>query len=442
MGQLIPTGWDTSKEATGRVCPEGKPIMGATLSKGLNDKNPDGTYSPCDEGVSEIIQGVTHLEMNRGRMGELRFGDNGSSNKFLVKIKDKELKGLSFQYMDADGEAMVVVEGKPQSVFSNGIVIKSTPFYKGVRMDIIVNDPLTAPTEYTFSSKTYGQDYSVIEENGGLTFRGDDLVPIYIGAPYAEDANGEYGEVTIRYLGVENNLHIFKKVVDGAWLRQAASPVRIDPSVTIEDGVDGGVIVDAVIAAGGFLNFNFGARVNMNLQDYTGSSEQCWVIGATVTGLGIGTVTLAKYLLNADSVVGSVFNCELRQLKRNWNEGNKNATAASTGEVTAASARHNEEAWTTTCARGAGTDYDDVAITASFTSPSSTGAYEIIMDTAIWQARVDGGTNYGDVCHPVSYTSSKGVRTETSESSNKPQLYIEYTEDVGSPHYYYAQLQQ
>ena len=149
--------WDINEHATGRF-KNGKPIVGVMFQNGLNDINPDGSFSPCDMEIEEVTQGVTYLKAKRGRWGEMRFGDSSHSNSFLVKIKNKGMKGVSFKYTGGKGQTMTVNNGKPLCNFDNGISIESTPYYKGIKMDIIVSNPLNAPIEYPFSVKTYGQN--------------------------------------------------------------------------------------------------------------------------------------------------------------------------------------------------------------------------------------------------------------------------------------------
>jgi hypothetical protein len=417
--------WDINEESKG-FDGEGKPIIGVTFQNGLNDIEPDGSFVPCDINIEEAVIGVTTHKVKRGRYGELRFSDAASPNKHLCKIKDKNSNGRSIKYIDADSDLPDVANGKPKFVASNGISIEHTPMYNGVKIELVVDDTLTAPIEYTFSVKDYGQAYTDELIDGAIVSTGEDGKKVTFHAPYAEDANGDIGQVYYILLGKVDGYSRFKKVVDEAWLRSATAPVRIDPNVTIEDGVGGGVIVESMMNAG-VVNANYGARVNMNCTDYTPTRVN-WAIRTVLTGHGIGTVTLAEYRLNCDQITGGGgFNCNLWPILRQWNEGTQNG-AGEVGSICAAAARFSQENWTTNNARNAGTDYDNTTATGSFTAPVGTGAYTITLDNSIIQARVDGGTDYGDVCHNVTDTSSKSFRTETSESGNKPQLYIEYTE--------------
>ena len=427
---MICKDWDINENRnTGRFN-EGKPIIEAIFKNGLNDIDPDGSFVPCDEGISEVTKGVTHLEMNRGRMGELRFGDSGHPNSFLVKIKNKALKGASFKYTGADGASMTANNGRPLCHFDNGISIESTPYYKGVKMDIIINDPLTAPLEYPFSVKTYGQDYDFIEENGGATLRGEDQAPIFIKPPYAVDANGDIGPVTIHYTGIENNLITFKKVVDEEWFREAAAPVRIDPDVTIDDST--GTFEDASLF-GSALDLNSGAWNLAQIEDgfATERSKSSNVRRVDLSAYSGITVLNGKYSIYMTVLGAAVFDYELFPILRQWNEGNKSLAAASPGEVTARSARDSQLNWTTILCGDSGTDHDPTSA-GDGTLPIGLGWFDMPLTAASIQAKIDNlGTNYGDVMH-VKTPSSTGsfYRWHSSEGTPGllPSFSMEFTE--------------
>ena len=431
MSQIHHEDWDINTHVTGRfyVDPKTKrkvPIMGAIFQNGLNDKNLDGTFSPCDEGVSHVVNGVTHLQMNRGRMGELRFGDSGDANQNLVKLKNKKeingkKTGISFKYTDSEGEAMEYNGGKPKCTFANGISIESTPYYKGVKMDILIEDPLTAPTEYNFSCKTYGQDYTVIEENGGLTFRGEDQEPIFIKPPYAIDANGDIGTVTIHYLGMENNLHFFKKVVDKAWLRAAIGTVRIDPDVIIIDGVNGTIIDTAMNALA--PTFNYGTS-NVTRT----SPTQAALLAVDLSAFSGYTVVSSKFSINyiIISVAGTI---AWHRVLKSWIEGISNG-AANNGEPTYNSQSHNVDLWDTVGCAGDGTDRQTTSEGSVYIS--ATGFADLDMTNATSQAWLDNsGNNHGIVIPAASPVNIIGHASEQTNSANRPKFYLEYTEGAG-----------
>lgn len=419
--------WDINEHATGRF-KDSKPIKGVTFQNGLNDKNPDGSFSPCDMGITEEANGVTYLKAKRGRWGQVRFGDSSHPNSFLVKIKDKGLKGLSFKYTGGNGASMTANNGKPLCTFDNGISIESTPKYNGVKIDIIVDDPVNAPTIYPFSVKTYRQNYTFTEyPDGCILAMGDDDKAIHFQPPYAIDVNGDIGAVHYNIIGTVGGYWLFEKIVDEAWLRQAAAPVRIDPDVTIEDGVDGGVIEDSI--ANGGNNGNWGAATF--LQVNTGQTTGLLIRVNLSSYSGI-TVINAKYTVNVTARVGSFFTNYVYPILRQWNEGNKTGGAASTGEVTGLSARHNEEAWTTANCAGSGTDHDSTAI-ASFVRPASNGNFDIDLDVSGPQAKIDNPSiNYGDVVRDIDGSSGDYWRCDSSEGTIQPTFYMEYTEVNGA----------
>lgn len=218
--------WDINEQQTGRF-QGGKPIVGATFQNGLNDIEPDGSFVPCNMSIDSIVDGVTTHRVNRGRYGELRFADTGESNKHLCKIKYKDNKGISFKYLGGDSDLPDISNGKPKFTSSNGVEIEHIPTYKGVAINIIISDPLTAPFEHTFSIKTYGQDYAYTEQNGAIVATGDDAKTITMRANLATDANGDESPVSLVLTGEVSGFQTFKKVVDEAWLRAAAAPVTI-----------------------------------------------------------------------------------------------------------------------------------------------------------------------------------------------------------------------
>lgn len=218
--------WDINEHTTGRF-KNGKPIVGATFQNGLNDIEPDGSFVPCDMDIDAIETGVTTHQVKRGRYGELRFADTGETNKHLCKIKYKDNKGVSFKYLGGNSDLPDVSGGKPKFTSDNGVEIEHTPTYKGVRIDIIINDPLTAPFEHSFSIKTYGQDYTYIQQEGAIVAMGNNLKPITIRASNAIDANDDESPVTLVLAEVIGGFQTFKKIVDESWLRSAVAPVRM-----------------------------------------------------------------------------------------------------------------------------------------------------------------------------------------------------------------------
>ena len=435
MGELINRRkWDSKTFDTGKK-EKGKPIYGTKLQNGLHDIEPNGSFVDCDKRVSEVTQGVTYLKMNRGRMGELRFGDSSHPNSFLVKIKNKGLKGVSFKYTGANGNSMTANNGKPLCNFDNGISIESTPYYKGVKMDIIVSDPLTAPIEYPFSIKTYGQDYDFIEENGGVTLKGEDQESILIKPPYAIDANGDIGQVTIHYTGMDGNLITFKKVVDEEWLRQATAPVRIDPDVTIDD--DSGTFIDTSIFED-FSGYNFGAGESIYSSNKSSGGQWSSLLKVDLSAYSNIEITSAKFGLDIFSVTSPIY-ITWHRILLSWIEGTKDFASATTGEPS-----YDDYAvpnpWNTAGCLGDGTDRQAIA-DGSATVTALSSDYPLDMSIATVQAWIDDSNdNNGILLSSPNVVAGKEIIARSSEAllGNKPYFYMEYTEDDSGSFFFFG----
>lgn len=402
------------------------PIYGTRVQNGLHAIESDGSLVDCDMGIEESTDGVTHLRAKKGRWGQMRFGDSSHPNSFLVKIKNKDLKGVSFKYTGANGSSMTANNGKPLCNFDNGISIESTPYYKGVKMDIIVNDPLTAPLEYHFSVKTYGQDYDFIEENGGATLRGEDQDPIFIKPPYAEDANGDIGPVTIHYTGMDGNLITFKKAIDEEWLRQAVAPVRIDPDVTIDDV--SGTLEDTRIAHfTGLDDYNYGGATFLNFVNNAANDMQNDLLRVDLTAYSGIIVTSAKfgidiYFKNTQNPALSI-----HRMLRAWGEGNRNGATATAGQ-SSWNDFFQPNAWATAGALSNGNDRQTSAeSTTTITGVDSDFALDLT--AASVQDDIDNpGNNHGYGVYNTNQVAGSNAKAYTSESGvgNIPYFYMEW----------------
>ena len=311
-------GWDSKTFDTGKK-EKGKSVLGAKLQNGLHDIEPDGSFVDCDMTIETIVNGVTTHQVKRGRYGELRFGDNSSENKHLCKIKYKNGNGISLKYLGADSGSPII-NGDVKFAAADGIRLRHLPTYKGVKIELITDDPLTAPLEYAFSVKAYGQNYTYEIIDGSIIATGEDGKIITILAPYAVDANDDTCQVHYDLFGILDEYQLFKKVVDETWLRQAAAPVRIDPNITIEDGVDGGVIYDS------FLDkvaptVNYGNRVNIGLHELIPGQPQPGIIYVSLADYGSVTWLNGKFTLSPVSSGGTLpYSVKVWRLKKSWTE--------------------------------------------------------------------------------------------------------------------------
>ena len=413
MPQIFHKDWDINVHATSRV-KKGKPIIGVTFQNGLNDIEPDGSFVPCDMELESISDGVTTHQVKRGRFGELRFTDTGSTNRHLCKIKYKNGRGISLKYLGGDSPAPDMSSGRPVFNSSDGVQIEHTPCYKGVKIELVIVDPLTAPLEYPFSIKDYGQNYTIIEENSGLTIRGDDQESVFIKAPYAVDANGEIGPVSIVNTGIQDGFKTFKKVVDETWLRQAAAPVRIDPDVTIQDGVDGGVIEDTPIVSNS-PDTTGGSGIHLTSNNYYGAGLGQWAcVRVDLSPYSSYTPVSGKFLARPSASNVASIPSKATKLLKPWVESTATWNSYDTGL-----------SWETAGAQGVTDRAGSLECTFTMQNTGVTDIPITVPTLTEWK----NGTNEGVVTDGNSAPSGQYVHFGSAEHGSVPiQFYYEYTE--------------
>jgi len=400
-------GWDIDEHETGRF-KNGKPVIGATFQNGLNDIEPDGSFIPCDMDLEAISDGVTTHQVKRGRFGQLRFTDADSANKHLCKIKYKDGKGLSFKYLGGDSGLPDTANGKPCFVADNGVKIEHTPIYKGVKIELVV-DPQTAPLEYPFSIKSYGQNYSYEIVNGAIIATGEDGNKITLHAPFAIDAAGEIGQVSYEMTGIVNNMQTFKKVVNEAWMLSRVGEVRIDPTVIIEDGVDGQTVEETHMRAA-IPDLNSGGLIYVYVREniYRGLFKNSF------PDLGPITVLNSHWKLY-NSGLYSVSITTYKVL-RDWLEMEATWNSYQTGQL-----------WT-----GAGATGEGDASSPLETQPILQGWDELNVDAAVTQDLYDSpATNFGIL---LSGSGLEASFNSSENGANNPQFYMEYTEAAAGLH--------
>ena len=188
--------------------------------------------------------------------------------------------------------------------------------------------------------------------------------------------------------------------------------------ITIEDGVDGGVIGDSTIRSS-FPTYNFGGKNEILLE----SRGQ----------IGSGLLKVDLSLLAGFTPVTSHFGLDLfsgtgigllwYQTIKDWNPGVSNGSAL-TGEVTWYSAKHNQLSWTIAGCRGEGTDRNAIADGSKTTVISSD--FQIPISNDLAQIGIDNGELPIILINDIS-TLVRFRSTEATEG-NKPYFYMEYTD--------------
>ena len=431
-------GWDSKVFDTGRTHvgkdKKERTVYGTELQNGLHDEEPDGSFVEVNAKFMDYNVGVSTDRVIRNRCGEVRISDTGSESKDLAKVKSKRGCGVSLKLKGIRTYGPFFDDLK--SCYYNtddGIKLRYYPHYKGVSIVVEISNPQTASNIYRFSLKEYGCDYTY-EEIGGaircISSTGKD--DIIIKATYATDGNGDSGPVYMRLGNIVDGYQEVEKVISPVWLGNAVGPVLSDPEVTIDDST--GTFEDASLFASS-VHLNSGGWSLAQIEDgNVAVSKTSNVRRVDLSSYPNITVLNAKYSINITSLGAFAYDYELFPILRQWNEGNKSLATATTGEVTAYSARHGEQLWALTGCNDPGTDRSATSA-GDGTLPVSLGWFDMVVTAASVQAKIDNpSTNYGDVMHVKTPTPSASFyRWHSSEGTpgSLPSFYMEYTEAVG-----------
>ena len=282
---------------TGRF-KDGNPIIEAFLQNGLNKRDKkSGLFIPCNMGLTEKVGARNPWHVNDGRYGHLSFVNPSALNKHEITLQYESGTGIRLRYEGANCSFESLTDNKPKFKAQDGVTLEHTPTYKGVSVVIVLDDPLNAPDSFKFSIDEIGTEYTLKEVNRGILLDGPE--PIMIHAPWVEDGNGERGQAVLEIGPVEGGRKtIIKRIVDIAWLRQAAAPVKFDPFITIEDGVDGGVIEDTSMLSADPTG-NYGTNIYGGANNYGGGlDEGQWSLLKVGLSAYVGATAISgKYIL-------------------------------------------------------------------------------------------------------------------------------------------------
>lgn len=419
--------WDSKLFDTGRIDDKERPIYGTKIQNGLHDIEPDGSFVECNTLLKPCSDGVSTDMASRTRCGEVRISDTGSESKQLAKVKTKELEGISAKLKGhrTYGPMLPTLKEAVYSTY-DGITVRQYPNYKGINIILEIANPQTASNVYQFTIKEYGCEYVYEEIDGNIKcISSSGKSDMWIKALYAIDANDNYGSVSMRLGGqTAEGYQIVEKVINPVWLGNAVGPVKVDPSVTIDD--DTGTFEDTIIYDGQ-PTYNYGIFNSNNVINQAANKQKTFHKVDLTT---LSNVTVTDAYMGLD-VYGSAFPLEVSAhvLLVDWGQGTKNGSLADTGECT-----YNDSekptAWNTAGCNGDGTDRVALADgTLNITGIGSDTHFPL--SNAAVEAMIDSpSTNFGWVFESDTEIAVKGItwRSNNSVSGNKPYIYIEYTE--------------
>jgi hypothetical protein len=449
MPQIFHKDLDINEIITGRTHKDIKtgvesPIIRAILQNGLNkrDKN-SGLFVPCDMGLTERIGDRNPWRVNEGRYGNLSFVNPSSLNKHEVTLQYESGTGIRLRYEGANCSFESITDNKPKFKAQKGVTIEHTPTYKGVAVVMVLDDPLNAPDSFKFSIEELGGGYTYKEVNGGILLDGPE--PIMIHAPWAEDANGERGEVVLDLGSVEGGRQtIIKRIVDISWLRQAAAPVKVDPYFTI-DGVSGTFIETLLSNFALNLDKNYGATPIMWTHRFVAGANESDILSNTdltaYSGLGI-TILSGHLGATSSGRSGNGYNHKIhRILAGDWVDGTKDGTTAGIDEPCFNWRKFNTVPWDSEGCRTAGVDYQTIPESTTFVGSSGTHTFDLTPATL--QDMIENpSTNYGFLWRTDDAVAGEYEQFYSSEGAGDPPfLKFEYTEgaeEVWHPNSYYG----
>lgn len=193
--------------------------------------------------------------------------------------------------------------------------------------------------------------------------------------------------------------------------------------VTIEDGVDGGVIEDNTIVDASNSTYNFGAWTEMDVND-----NRHFMIKIDLTGYSGVTVSSAKF--GIDIYSATAMNIGWHKILVAWVEGTK-VGATEIGSSCWDYRVYNTVPWNTAGCGGDGVDRETTPEgTADITGVDSDFALDMTNVTV--QDWLDNPSNNNGVMSERKSGGTNPNRIRSSESTlgNKPYFYMEYTEAV------------
>lgn len=190
--------------------------------------------------------------------------------------------------------------------------------------------------------------------------------------------------------------------------------------ITIEDGVDGGVIEDARFI-NNQVDKNYGVFTSLTISGSTKNSA----IKVLLTDYSGVTVLQSRFILDCLDISGAPI-LAWYEILRDWTQGIGNGDPANDGEITWNSARHNVQAWTTAGCEGIG----DKNMVAEGSKEIEVGENLFLpISNTLCQKWLDNDNdNNGIVLNDLGASTTNFASTERGVDV-KPFFYMEYTDD-------------
>lgn len=418
--------FDTGNTKIDPVTRKTVPIYGTKIQKGLHYRK-NGSLHDVDttvlsKEVDEDLYEFTH-KVDKARV-KIRFGDNSSNTKkHLFGIEDNNDNWLNIKLDKVGYDMAGVIENKP--TFTNGMTIEHIPTYKGVKTNYMLGS--SGVNELTVTFK-YNQELTPEQRENTIVFLRDDKVIFIIESPFAYDAvvGMEEVEPVVMVLGETGGFKSATLTVDSDWLENATDPI-IDPNVTIDD--DSGTFLDTLITNNsGTGNNNLGATPFGQTFNNGVNARQHELMKVDLSAFSGIRVIAARF--GIDIYLG-VFPIDVKwsRVLKDWVEGTKDNTLASTGETTFNNQFHPATPWGTAGCLQDGVDRQ-TAPEGSATITGLNSDYHLNMTIVTVQAWLDDAANNNGILDEApNNVASKLVRWRSSESveGNKPYFYMEYT---------------
>lgn len=201
--------------------------------------------------------------------------------------------------------------------------------------------------------------------------------------------------------------------------------------ITIIDDVDGGVIGDTLLKTT-FKDNNNGLTNTFYAYKSTVADSNNGLMKVDLSALSGITVTSAYFGMDVWVFGGDAQTIDVFECLKDWIEGTKTNQAASAGEPTYNSQKHNlNPAWAIAGCEGSGTDHAISAESATIITATNSDLHFNLTNATVQNHIDNPGNNNGYVWISQDTTFSSNYwlgRSSEATSGNKPYFYMEYTE--------------